>query len=987
MAQSSVAPSRSAGFQPNPAQAGAIYHVRGPMLVLAGAGTGKTSVLVHRIVNLISEGHARPDEIMAVTFTNKAAGEIRERVAGQLSSKSARKVRTCTFHAYCNELLKASGLEFGLLTREDLWVYLRQRIKHLPLDYFVKASDPGRFLDDLLTFFDRCTDELVDASRYSRYVEQVTDGRLALPRVYKSKDADEIVPEEIIAKCQEIARVYCAVERMLQGDALLTFGSLITETVKKFAFDEQLLKQERRKCRFLLVDEFQDSNHAQIELARLLTAEAGNAFAVGDPDQAIYHFRGASSGAFQRFLECFPGSKVVNLAENQRSTPAILECAYAAIRQNPAVVGSEPHLFERLKREPLRSARAERAASEGLAFTSVPVEIVPYNSYAQEAADVADSILALRKRTRAPWNNFAVLYRSHLAARQLIGELGAREVPFAVTGVDLFNTSVLRDLVSVLHCLYSFEEHVSLFRLATRQQFGIDVRELQTRLARAPRRTTTAAVLSEIKAGKALLDVIIDLRHKSNADTAEIRDVVDGAIEFLGLDPNSNELQRFYEYVSDWRKKKFVEHGTLPEFLEYMDLWRSAGGCLDANPAVRAELNFEEARSSNAVQLMTVHSAKGLEFAHIFVLRVASGSFPANYRERLFEFPRELREGFARVEADDKTLQEQEERRLFYVAITRARDTLAVFGKPVGRHPIPSRFLRELSEVRDIQVQVTVRPARPVQLEIGIEEQIAPWLAMSASAHSLSKLSASAIEQYDRCPLQFKLARIWNLPSELSAAVQYGAAIHTALKDYYDALMQGRPRSQEQLLALFRTKFEEYSIPEELQRDLYLAQGLEQLRTFYAESTAQPAPRVLGTEVPFEIKIAGVTVIGRLDRLDELSPEMVAVVDYKTGNPKSQDDADKSLQLSIYALAAQKQFDKSPERLIFHNLENNSQVVSSRSGRMLVSVEEKIGKVAEGIEMQRFAANPGYHCRWCSYRDVCPATEERMGSNSLKVTS
>jgi DNA helicase II / ATP-dependent DNA helicase PcrA len=987
LAQSSVAPSRITSFQPNRAQAEAIYHVHGSMLVLAGAGTGKTSVLVHRIVNLISQGHARPDEIMAVTFTNKAAGEIRERVAEQLGGKQARKVRTCTFHAYCNELLKASGLEFGLLTREDLWVYLRQRIKHLPLDYFVKASDPGRFLDDLLTFFDRCNDELVDASRYSRYVEQVVEGSLPLPRVYKSKDADEIAPEEIIAKCREIAQVYSAVERMLQADALLTFGSLITETIKRFCRDEKLLEKERRKGRFLLVDEFQDSNHAQIELARLLTGEDGNAFAVGDPDQAIYHFRGASSGAFQRFLECFPNSKVVNLAENQRSTPAILECAYAAIRQNPEVVSSEPHLFQELKRELLQSARAAYAASAGRPFTSLPVEIVPYSSYGQEAADVADSILALRKGSRAAWSNFAVLYRSHLAARQLISELGARGIPFVVTGVDLFNTSVLRDLVSVLHCLYSFEEHVSLFRLATRPQFGIAARELQARLAAARRGTTMAAVLSEMKAGKELMDRLIELRKTTNTESAEIRDVVDRAVEFLRLDRKSNALQRFYEFVSDWRAKKFVQHGILPEFLEYMNLWRVAGGCLDANPAVRAELNFEEARSANAVQLMTIHSAKGLEFTHVFVLRVASGSFPANYRERLFEFPRELREGFARVEADDKTLQEQEERRLFYVAITRARDTLALYGKPVGRHPIPSKFLRELTEVKEITGQVTVRGARPVQLEIGIDEEIAPWLAMSASAHSLSKLSASAIEQYDRCPLQFKLARIWNLPAELPAAVQYGAAIHTALKDYYDALIQGRPRSEEQLLALFRTKFEEYSIPEELQRDLYLEQGLEQLREFHKESAAQAAPKVLGTEVPFEIKIAGVTVIGRLDRLDELSPDTVSIVDYKTGNPKSQDDADKSVQLSIYAMAAWKQFKKFPERLVFHNLENNSLVTSSRSERMLAGIEEKIGKVAEGIEIERFVANPGYHCRWCSYRDVCPATEERMGNNLVKVTS
>ena len=986
MAQSSVAPSRST-FEPNPAQAEAIYHVHGPMLVLAGAGTGKTSVLVHRIVNLISEEHARADEIMAVTFTNKAAGEIRERVAEQLGSKRARQVRTCTFHAYCNELLKASELEFGLLTKEDLWVYLRQRIKHLPLDYFVKASDPGRFLDDLLTFFDRCNDELVDARRYSEYIEQTASGRLPLPRVYRSKEADEIAPEEIIAKCREIAQVYCTVEEMLKKDSLLTFGSLITETIRSFSHDRQLLERERRKCRFLLIDEFQDSNHAQIELARLLTGDERNAFAVGDPDQAIYHFRGASSGAFQRFLECFPNSKVVNLAENQRSTPAILECAYAAIRQNPEVVSSEPHLFQRLKREPLRSARAAQAQAEEKPFNSPPVDIVPYGSYGQEAPDVADSILSLRKRTRDPWSNFAVLYRSHIAARQLISELGAREIPFVVTGVDLFNTSLLRDLVSVLHCLYSFEEHVSLFRLATRPQFGVDAVELQSRLAAARRGTTMAAVLSEIEAGKQLLFRLIELRKSSNAESAEIKDVVDRVVEFLAIDRESTALKRFYEFVSDWRAKKFVQHGTLPEFLEYMDLWRSAGGCLDANPAVRAELNFEEARSANAVQLMTIHSAKGLEFAHVFVLRVASGSFPANYREKLFEFPRELREGFARVEADDKTLQEQEERRLFYVAITRARDTLALYGKPVGRHPIPSKFLRELAEEKDIKGQVAVRTARPVQLEIGMEEEIAPWLAMSASTHSMSKLSASAIEQYDRCPLQFKLARIWNLPAELPAAVQYGAAIHTALKDYYDALIQGRPRTEEQLLALFRTKFEEYSIPEELQRDLYLAQGLEQLREFHAESTSRPTPKVLGTEVPFEFKIAGVTVIGRLDRLDELSPDAVSIVDYKTGNPKSQDDADKSVQLSIYALAVQRQFGKFPERLIFYNLENNSQVASSRSGRMLSGVEEKISRVAEGIEMQRFAATPGYHCRWCSYRDVCPATEERMGNNSLKVMS
>src|SRR5262249_32208187 len=216
---------------------------------------------------------------------------------------------------------------------------------------------------------------------------------------------------------------------------------------------------------------------------------------------------------------------------------------------------------------------------------------------------------------------------------------------------------------------------------------------------------------------------------------------------------------------------------------------------------------------------------------------------------------------------------------------------------------------------RGMEQALNITPAKPVQLEIAAVEATNAWLGVSQPVGN-RKLSASAIEQYDRCPLQFKLSRIWNLPSEVPAAVQYGAAMHTTLKDYYAAFMLGRERTEAEVIEIFKRQFEAFTFEDEMQRDLYLQQGSRQLREFVAARAQDRKPRVLGTEVPFEIKLGGTSVVGRLDRMDELSGGGVAIVDYKTGNPKSQDDADRSLQLSIYALAVERQFQKRAQELI-----------------------------------------------------------------------
>ena len=270
------------------------------MLVIAGAGTGKTTVLTQRIANLIREGHARADEILALTYTDNSAAEMLARVRAELKDTAIDGLRACTFHAWGNGLLQRRGAGFGVLDEKDLWIFLRRRIRDLRLKHFVRAANVGEFLDSLLDFMRRCQDELVGPAEYSRYVERIERGEVPLPRVAKAKKQADLEPAEILERCQEIARVFTAVEDMLRENNLGTFGHMITRAYQLLKDDPALLEEERSRTRFLLVDEFQDANFAQSEIMSMLAGREANVFAVGDPDQAIYKFRGASSEEFSR---------------------------------------------------------------------------------------------------------------------------------------------------------------------------------------------------------------------------------------------------------------------------------------------------------------------------------------------------------------------------------------------------------------------------------------------------------------------------------------------------------------------------------------------------------------------------------------------------------------------------------------------------------------------------------------------------------------
>ncbi|MGA8272762.1 MAG: ATP-dependent DNA helicase [Candidatus Sulfotelmatobacter sp.] len=985
-----VSKSKSHPFLPDDRQREAIAHVHGPMLVIAGAGTGKTSVLIHRIASLVQAGHAKPDEILALTYTVAAAGEMRDRVSALLGCH----IHSATFHDYCNGLLKRAGKDFGVLDDKDLWIYLRKRVHELHLEHYIRAANVGKFLNDLLDFLSRCHDEMVTPEKYADYVARLERGELPVPRVAKSKV--QLSDAEVIGRCQEIARVYAITERWLREDNYGTFSHMITRAQDLLATDKTISATEN--CRFILVDEFQDANFAQIEILATLAGQARNVFAVGDPDQGIYRFRGASSAAFHLFRRHFPETKLVVLGKNRRSTTPILQCAFAVVDKNPPVFGSSALTNNdrgslAYRRPPLQSAREEDAKKAGQLLPSIPVEAISFSGKDAEAPDVVSIIEDVKRRLKCKWKDFGILYRSHVHRDDVVQQLADREIPFTIENMDVSDTPEVRDLFACVAAVVDLGSDASLFRVAALPQFDVDPEQLRTALRTIAKDSKEgvvvplASVLDGVAGGAAVLEYIRQAREEVSLKKAKTRSALQLIGKRFSLPLNAPVLQAALKFAADWEGKPATASGELGEWIENLNYFREACGVIPLSSNDEAD----------AVRLMTVHGAKGLEFAHVFVLRATKGSFPAGYRETLVEFPAELRDQDSASAGDDKTLHDQEERRLFYVAMTRAKDSLHIYGKQgIGRDKTPAGLMRELIGNPGLQPYLRSRPALPSQPELiemaaaadttaRVGSRLPAWLAIPPIDGLDARLSASAVETYETCPLQFKFEREWKLSRQLHAAVQYGAAVHRVLRTYYDSVRLGRAKSDDELLQLFRDDLAASGIQDDYQRDLYLKQGLEQLSDFLATTRSASTPEVLHTEEWFDVQIAGTKVAGRIDRMDRLPDGSISIVDYKTGKARSQEDADESLQLSIYAMAAQQKWGYRVGELAFHNLEGNVAVVSKRAEFQLEEARERVRAVARGIAEGNFKPKPDFHCTFCAFRGLCPAREKLAPNIAIKV--
>ena len=384
-------------------------------------------------------------------------------------------------------------------------------------------------------------------------------------------------------------------------------------------------------------------------------------------------------------------------------------------------------------------------------------------------------------------------------------------VPFVIENMDVSDTPEVRDLFACLSVVVTEGDDVSLFRVAALPQFKVDPEALRAttrglaKKSREGRIVSLASVLGEMDGGAEILAAVSAAREQIARTQAKGRRALEIVARAFQLDMGSPILAAALKFGETWQAKKINKTTELAEFVDYMALFREAGGVIP----------MEASANEDAVRLMTAHLAKGLEFPHVFILRANSGSFPLSYRETLVEFPNDLRDPDSAGEGDAKTLHNQDERRLFYVAMTRARDTLHIYGKQgTGKKdPTPAGLIRELLLENSVRGAVVARATMGAAVELFAEEsagypepsRLANWLGLPATQGLQMQLSASAVDTYERCPLRFKLERDWRIASKPAAAMQYGASMHRVLRSYFDAFAVGRAYGEQQLIDEFRS--------------------------------------------------------------------------------------------------------------------------------------------------------------------------------------
>jgi DNA helicase-2/ATP-dependent DNA helicase PcrA len=968
----------------NEEQRAAVRHGEGPLMVVAGAGTGKTRVITERIRHLLeSQPELTGSEILGLTFTDKAAAEMKRRVV-ESAGERGKAVVLGTFHAFCAQLLTELNPNLRTLDKVDHWILLRRNLPRLKLERYRHLSEPGQFLGDFVDFFSRCQDELVSPEEYQAYAD-------ALARRYEH-DRDSLAEderalhEEEAAKQVEIARAYRESEALLRERNLMTFGMQLMDTVVRLRSDAEHLATLRARFRYILVDEFQDTNVAQLELLWLLGGEHRNLVVVGDHRQAIYRFRGASFGSFAIFLEKYAGTEAaarervqLPLRRNYRSVARILRVANR-VEQHLSAPG---HILK-----DLRDAALVPEKHEG-----ERIRIVTLPSTEEEARWVASEIERLH-RAGARWRSMAVLYRMHTHRERLVEELKRRGIPFVIRNLSILNHRLVRDVLAYLRLIANERDDVACARALAAPAWGLSPENL-ARLAERAAKSRGSSIWETLQAAQGELfaaensrasaggfvALVTELRKRARRIPAiELLDELLGQLE-VGVVAGADDrkyVARLRNFVAEWQQKS--ETGKLQELAEYLDYFEQANG----------QINLEE-ESGDAVQLMTVHAAKGLEFDRVFVLRLVNGGFPARERPRVLEFPAALMK--ESLPAGDFHI--QEERRLFYVALTRARDLLTLT-TVVHKRSKPSPFLDDILmdpalQRRDVQQLAPARTAESPATEAPATEilfgeerasarvfsRIAEWAeSYRPPVAEPLQLSASAIETFNFCPQKFLFGQAWKIRTGPRAAMSFGNVMHTTIKEFIGQLRKGRKLSFDEVAEIYNREWSSAGYEDSYQEEEYKKDGLEQLRAFHSTALENP-PDVIAQERQFDLPLENDVVLsGRIDQVNRVGERAVEIVDYKTGKPKVEKQAKNDLQLGVYALAARELLDWDPVRLIFYNLQNNETIATARDAKQLAAVQSVAQETAAEIRAGQFPPKKGYACKNCDFRLLCPAHEQ-----------
>ena len=941
----------------NREQKQAVTHKGGPLLVVAGPGTGKTTVITRRIAWLIITKKIDPEQIAALTFTDKAANEMQERV-DRLLPYGYTQTSIGTFHRFGEQLLRKYALEAGLppnfriLNVVETTDLLRTHLFEINLKSLLPLGNPTKYASALVQLIGRCKDELVTPQDYRKWAEGLPHTSKA-ERLYRQRH-------------QEITRAYAFYQDLLAQEGLIDFADLVAKPYYLLHSRPDLLARMRGTYRHLVVDEFQDTNVSQNELMMLIAGEEGNVMVVGDDDQAIYKFRGASLSNILDFKERFPRTKIITLKKNYRSTQQILNSAYRLIQYN------NPDRLETT----LRISKRLSGATGGIVLQHLEAD-----TGRTEVEIVAELIKERRKKLKIRWSDCAILVRSHAQAEPFIEALSARGIPvFSASGQSFFRSMDAIVLSAALRTITNTRDDQSIYLTASSWLYDIPGSSLTalTSLARTKRVGLWQLIQQGIfpdeldkKDRKAIEAFAYDIKTLQDlAPTKNAGEILYALLEGRGIlatltreqnAPAQERLTHIAQYFDIIRD--FIHNHTHPhvmEFVEYLGLAEEQG---EVSPAAAPDPD------EDAVRVLTVHAAKGLEFAVVVIANMVADRFPTRERSEGLAFPDEL----IKEHLPESGAHLKEERRLFYVGITRAKlecylSSAISYGGARTKRGSP--FVLEATDVARAD-------ARSITLTE--QERIKTFAPTQRSAHkskgtALKTLSSYQIFDYLTCPLKYHYIHRLRIPILKHHSIQYGSAMHAAIAFLFRERIAGRTPKLEAVIKEFDQHWEGVGFLSREHEKARLKEGHETLAFVYDTFKAGEVP--LKVEAPFRFPYKKIRIQGVIDVVFG-TKEAARIVDFKTSEVNTQEEADRrtrdSTQLGVYALAWQELYGNAPEKVQLFFVGAN--IYGTLEGKKIniPKTKERIDTVLEGITRSEFNATPStYVCEYCPFNRICP---------------
>lgn len=1017
----------------NAEQRKAVMHEGSPLLVVAGPGSGKTRVIIERVIRLTQKG-IKPAEILCLTFSEKAAEEMKQRLEKVMDVS---EMDISTFHSFAKDVLEDNvldsgmGLSSGVIKRSAQLVWGLKNIDNFGLKHLEVGNNAVELIESVIDGISTFKDELILPKELEEYI----DSKLG-------KDNLQDEEKDFLLKLSDLCRVYYKYQEFQRSKSVIDFDDMVVQTIELFRRKPNVLSKYQKKYKHILVDEFQDNNYSQLELVKLL-AKNGNVTVVGDDDQSIYRFQGAYLTNFEDFKNYFPNTTVVTLNQNYRST------------KNVVKIASE--LLSSVKDRQTKSLFSENEDGDRIVVAACANESAEVEFVVNKIREMVGTPVKRRDGTNSPltYKDFVILSRRKMEGKKFSKALKSYGIPALYIGeANIFCAPVIRDLMAYLQIANCptvagreitrlmkshgiTEQNIAKINHDARRKAREDPTDMD--FVFETLRNCDALDITQKDEAKELaaqIEKIIDLENKSTISDfvyrvmMSVSDLYKRAIQADKPENRRNQLLLKELYNIALEYESLNPHGGLDDFVRYLTLMG------------QFDLELSEGYEIDAVPVTTIHQSKGREFPVVFVVDVATNKLPLRYQAKTFYVPNDLSKGIKREE-DEKELYLQEERRLFYVAMTRAQNNLFItYAKKYGqnvRETKPSKFLEEIKFAKNLLIDVVnfdgtqsdtnlavedrvekikndlqekaVRSINQMNLKTAIQRIIElakvkhfeengkidgfnPSTVLSVDntdgnldAELVGKkiplfnknelhLSATSIKTYIECPLKFKLSNILQVPEPARTYFDVGTAVHAVAEHLTNMQKDGTKPTEDLAFELLSKEWNSNAFQSETQENQKKEEAREMLGT-YLRWLSSNSNIPLAVEQPFQIEITGVPFVGFIDRIEQRPDGGIEVVDFKTGYAKENGRSIREdPQMNTYALGVQKLYGKLPVRASLFYVKHDKIVPYDVSESQVDKVKELMAEKTRAILDEQFEPTPSYQaCKNCPYWDLCDFKE------------